>query len=126
MKPALGELSLIREQFQDPMEVGAPCKGVRDFTGIERRLGAQPAQERDPEAALVRENRFIQRMLDDRDRQFAALQEEVAALKRDWAWRTLFLLRRAIFRLRRQFWRASAANALRGQGYQRAAGRGAS
>jgi hypothetical protein len=110
MKPALSAQLPIREQFRDPMDTGAPCKGVRDFKGIERRLEALAVHERRAGATLIRDNKFIQRLLDDRDRQFAALQEEVAALKRDWAWRTLCMFRRGTIRLRRQFWRAAAEN----------------
>jgi hypothetical protein len=108
MKPALFEQTSVREQFRDPMDAVASGKGVRDFTAIERRLDTQASLDRSAHAALARENKFIQRLLDDRDRQFAALQEEVAALKRDWAWRTLCLFRRGAIRLRRLFWRATA------------------
>jgi hypothetical protein len=109
MKPALCEQSYVREQFRDPIDTGAPCRGVRDFNGIEGRLEGRPLNDRRPDDALSRENRFIQRLLDDRDRQFAALQGEVAALKRDWAWRTLSLLRRGTIRLRHRLWRSAAA-----------------
>jgi hypothetical protein len=110
MKPALFAQSSVREQFRDPMDAGVTCRGVRDFTGIEERLEGQRARDRRPDDSLSRENRFIQRLLDDRDRQYAALQEEVLALKRDWAWRTLCLFRRGTIRLRRQFWRAASEN----------------
>jgi hypothetical protein len=92
------------------MDPGAPGACVRDFTAIEKRLDTQASRERSAHEALARENKFIQRLLDDRDRQFAALQEEVAALKRDWAWRTLCLFRRGSIRLRRLLWRAAAEN----------------
>jgi hypothetical protein len=121
MKPALSEQSPIREQFRDPMDMGAG-----DFNGIEKRLDAHPVSERRSDDALLRENKFIQRLLDDRDRQFAALQEEVAAMKRDWAWRTLCLFRRGTIRLRRQFWRAATDNTATRRSYQEAAGRSAS
>jgi hypothetical protein len=94
------------------MDTGVTCWGARDFTGIEERLQGQPARHRRPDDSLSRENRFIQRLLDDRDRQYAALQEEVSAMKRDWAWRTLCLFRRGSIRLRRQFWRTAAENSL--------------
>lgn len=110
MKPALFEQTSIREQFQYPTETGAAGKAVCDFNGIEKRLETQASRERNSTAALARENKFIQRLLDDRDRQLAALQEEVAALKRDWAWRTLCLLRRGALRMRRQFWRAATVS----------------
>jgi len=107
MKPALSEQSPLREQFRDPMDTGTSGRGVRDFNGIEGRLEGQPVRDHRPDDALARESRFIQRLLDDRDRQFVALQVEVAALKRDWAWRTLCLFRRGVIRLRRRFWRAA-------------------
>jgi hypothetical protein len=107
MKPALFEHASIREQFRDPMDCGAPDRGARDFTGLEGRLEIPASSERPAPLDLARENRFIQRLLDDRDRQFAALQEEVAVLKGDWAWRTLCLFRRAFVRLRRHFWWAA-------------------
>jgi hypothetical protein len=107
MKPALFEQTSIREQFQYPMDTVVAGKAVCDFNGIEKRLELQPSRERNSASALARENKFIQRLLDDRDRQLAALQEEVAAMKRDWAWRTLCFLRRMTLRIRRQFWRAA-------------------
>jgi hypothetical protein len=110
MKPALCAQSPIREQFRDPMDAGAPCSGVRDFNGIEGRLEGQPVRDRRPDDSLSRDNKFIQRLLDDRDRQYAALQEEVFALRRGWAWRTLCIFRRATIRLRRQFWRGTVEN----------------
>jgi hypothetical protein len=115
MKPALFEQTPVREQFQYPVDNGAAGKAVGDFGGIEKRLESQPTRERNSTSALVRENKFIQRLLDDRDRQLAALQEEVAALKRDWAWRTLCLLRRTVFRIRRQFWEATTDRSLIGR-----------
>jgi hypothetical protein len=42
-------------------------------------------------------------MLDDRDRQFAELQAEFAAMRRDWAWRALGVFRLGLRRLQRQF-----------------------
>jgi hypothetical protein len=115
MKPALFEQTPVREQFQYPADTGAAGMAIRDFNGIEKRLESQPSRERNSTAALARENKFIQRLLDDRDRQLAALQEEVAAMKRDWAWRTLCIFRRAAFRIRRQFWRATVDVSLMGR-----------
>jgi hypothetical protein len=63
------------------------------------------------DAARLRENRFIQRMADDRDGQFASFQRELLAMRRDWSWRTLGLPRHAFSRVRRQFWRAASAEA---------------
>jgi hypothetical protein len=63
------------------------------------------------DAAPFREDKFIQRMLEDRDRQFASFQRELLAMRRDWAWRTLGLPRHAFSRVRRQFWRTASAEA---------------
>src|SRR5271170_7206289 len=61
--------------------------------------------------ALVRENKFIQRMLNDRDRQCASLQGELSMMRRDWAWRTLGLLRFGGRRMRRELWKTASADA---------------
>ncbi len=54
-------------------------------------------------AALLRDKRFIQRMLDERDRQFAGLQAELAAMRRDRVWRIVRMLRSDVRRIRRLF-----------------------
>jgi hypothetical protein len=74
--------------------------------------------------ALVRENRFIQRMLDDRDRQCASLQGELSMMRRDWAWRTLGLLRFGVRRIRSQFWKTASADAKARRDHHPSAGRG--
>jgi hypothetical protein len=58
-------------------------------------------RERAAVAALERENRLVRRMLESRDRQFAALQSEVVALRRDWAWRAVQKARCGLGRARR-------------------------
>jgi hypothetical protein len=77
------------------------------------------------EAALVRENRFFRRMLDDQDRQCAALQDEMSALKGDWAWRALGFLRLAARRIRRQFRQTPAEEAEARRNGRQPAARGA-
>jgi hypothetical protein len=59
------------------------------------------ARERAAAEALARENRFVRRMLESRDRQFAALQAEVLAMRRNWAWRMVRRARCAAGRARR-------------------------
>jgi hypothetical protein len=76
---------------------------VSRLIGIEKSLQKELAGERDAVERLGRENRFIQRMLEDRDREFSILQAEFVALKRDWVWRTLRRVRCDLARLRRFF-----------------------
>jgi len=58
-------------------------------------------RERAAVAALERENRLVRRMLESRDRQFATLQADVVALRRDWAWRAVQKARCGLGRARR-------------------------
>ena len=74
-------------------------------------LDPRPFLEESADSSLVRKNRFIQRMLDDRDRQVASLQDELSTMRRDWAWRTLGFLRLGVRRIRRKFWRTAAEDA---------------
>jgi hypothetical protein len=71
----------------------------------------RPYLEESADSSLVRKNRFIQRMLDDRDRQVASLQEELSTMRRDWAWRTLGFLRLGFGRIRSRFWRTAMEDA---------------
>ena len=103
MKSSFRAPEIVLEQPQAPPGIAAASKVCRDF-GREGMLDVQTPYERSLEAALARENRFIRRMLDDRDRQFAALQAELSAM-------------------RRQFWPASAACR---RNYRQPSGRGAS
>jgi hypothetical protein len=81
-------------------------------------------KERTANAALIRENRFIQRMLDDRDRQFATLQAESAAMRRDWLWRTLGAARSEFRRLRTQIWPSASFATTSGRIQRRRPSRG--
>ena len=54
-------------------------------------------------AELLRDKRFIQRMLDERDRQCAELQAELAAIRRSRVWRIVGMLRGDVRRIRRIF-----------------------
>jgi hypothetical protein len=85
---------------------------------------ARAPHEEEAGGALVRENRFIQRMLDDRDRQFASLQRELSTMRRDWAWRTLAVLRLGVRRIRRQFWQTASADAEARRNYRLTGERG--
>jgi hypothetical protein len=76
---------------------------VNRLVAIEKSVQGQLSNERAAAEALAKENRFIGRMLEDRDREFAALQTEFVALKRDWAWRTVRMIRCDLTRLRRLF-----------------------
>jgi hypothetical protein len=111
MKPAFFAPVALREPFQVPMDGGSPPKSGRDLAGIDRRFETLLPGERLSDAALVRENRFVRRMLNDRDRQLAALQDELSAMRRDWAWRALGAFGLGFRRLRRQFWQADASRA---------------
>jgi hypothetical protein len=76
---------------------------VNRLVGIERSVHGQLSRERVAADALAKENKFFKRMLVDRDREFSALQTEFVALKRDWAWRTVRMVRCDLARLRRLF-----------------------
>jgi len=80
---------------------------VNCLLGIEKSLQLEVAKaraeaERERSRAVAAENevRFVRRVLDSRDRQFAALQAEVMAARRDWMWRTVRKARCALRRLR--------------------------
>jgi hypothetical protein len=89
MKPVFFAPPALGGHLPVPMDAGSVRWGSRDFAAIERRPEGRPSREQPADVALVRENKFIKRMLDDRDRQFAALQDELSAMRRNWAWRTL-------------------------------------
>jgi hypothetical protein len=76
---------------------------VSRLVGIERSVQGELSRERAAAAALARENRFVRRMLDDRDREFSALKAEFAALHSNWAWRALRTVRWELGRIRRLF-----------------------
>jgi len=59
------------------------------------------ARERASSEALARENRFVRRLLENRDQQFAALQAEFLDVRRSWAWRLVRRARCAAGRARR-------------------------
>jgi hypothetical protein len=81
---------------------------VGRLVGIEKAMQGEISRERAAAQVLARENKFIKRMLDDRDREFSALQAEFVALRHDWVWRAMRTLRGELGRLRRLF-RPSAA-----------------
>lgn len=96
-------------QLRGPLDRGFLPRAFRAFAECEREPEARDLRERPADGSLARENRFIQRMLDDRDRQFTELQAEFSAMRRDWAWRTLGVLRHWLGRMRRQFRSGDAA-----------------
>jgi hypothetical protein len=74
---------------------------VSRLVWIEKSVQEALSRERAEAQALASENRFIKRMLDDRDREFSALQAEFLALKRNWIWRAIRAVRCDLGRLRR-------------------------
>jgi len=102
VRPSLNVPEPVSELKQEPPDDG-PLPGALGKIGAEGTLGEQLRQERATAAALLKENRFIRRMLDDRDRQFAALQAEYAAMRRYRVWRIIATLRGDLRRFRRQF-----------------------
>jgi hypothetical protein len=124
MKPAFKEPQLIPIRLRDLPEAEAPSRGWRECGGPKAAVDARPIERETSVAALVRENRFIQRMLDDRDRQFASLQGELSSMRRDWAWRTLGVLRLEVRRFRRQFWQVAPGDGDARRNLSRPSGRG--
>jgi hypothetical protein len=107
MHPQLSSVS-VKPAFKAPeLPDLPPADGPRDRPMAEELLELQLARERTRNADLMRENKFILRMLRDRDGQLAALQTEFAAMRRDWVWRTIGMARIEIRRLRRHLapWR---------------------
>jgi hypothetical protein len=108
----------LRRDFGDPLsEASEPLRRIFEFCkeenradrlvnrliGIERAVQKELLREKAATETLVNENRFIRRMLDDRDRQYAELQVELVAMRRDWAWRAIRMLRRRLGRLCRLY-----------------------
>lgn len=73
---------------------------VNRLVALERAAQSDLVRERGERQALEREIAFNRRMLDDRDRQYAALKSECAALQRRWSWRTLRGVRRVLMKFR--------------------------
>jgi hypothetical protein len=76
---------------------------VNRLVGIEKMLQAELSKERAAAETHASENKFIKRMLEDRDREFAALQAEFASMRHDWVWRTIRTIRCELGRVRRLF-----------------------
>jgi hypothetical protein len=102
----------VRTQFKAPdLELARPCvpaaelpssKFTLEFPGNGKTLEEQLLQERATAAALAKEIKFVRRMLDDRDRQYVALQVRCGgALRRRGAWRVAGAFRSDLRRLRR-------------------------
>jgi hypothetical protein len=76
---------------------------VNRLVGIEKALQVELSRERAKADELAEENKFIKRMLSDRDREYSALQSEFRSMKHDWVWRTMRMIRCELGRLRRFF-----------------------
>jgi Radical SAM superfamily len=78
--------------------------GERDAIARERDVLAQlrtcEVREKD---ALAASARLIQTMLDERDQQFASLHLAYVAIRRDWAWRIIQMIRNDLSRICRAF-----------------------
>jgi hypothetical protein len=124
MKPAFKDPAPNLVRLRDPQGADFPSRGLRDHGGHEAGPDTLSPERQPSVEALVRENKFILRLLDDRDRQFASVQCELSAMRRDWVWRTLGVLKNEVRRARRQFWRrglmaevpAQSVSRLRGPG----------
>jgi hypothetical protein len=125
MKPAFKAPEfLLLDQSMERRDSAFSSSRSRDQGGWAAFDGYRHSHDEPAGDDLVRENRFIQRMLDDRDRQYASLQGELSMMRRDWAWRTLGLLRFGVRRIRRQFWKAASADAEARRDHHPSAGRG--
>jgi hypothetical protein len=71
--------------FEPTAELSSP-KSALEYPGNEMTLEEQLLYERAAAASLAREVRFVRRMLDDRDQQYADLQRKCAAAPRRGAW----------------------------------------
>ena len=82
---------------------------VNRLVGIEKALQGELCGERARADEFAQENRFIKRMLSDRDREYSALQAEFKSMKHDWVWRTMRMIRCEFGRARRFFRSAPSA-----------------
>ena len=99
-------------ELTDPPRTGEGTNAPVSRTLAEELLELQLSRERTRNADLMRENKFILRMLRDRDRQLAALQTEFSAMRRDWVWRTIGMARIELRRIRRHLapWRPESGD----------------
>lgn len=98
-----GASDSLRRIFRIYQGQGRTERLVVRLAGIEKSAQEELLRERAAAAELARENRFVRRMLDDRDRQFTALQMEFVSLQRNWLWRALRTVRLELGRVRRMF-----------------------
>jgi hypothetical protein len=73
------------------------------LASTQKALLAELAGERTRADALAADNAFLQRMLDDRDRQYSKLQLEFVGMREDRIWRMIRKLRGQTDRLRQLF-----------------------
>jgi len=83
---------------------------VNRLVAIENATHSELLREKAAAAELANENRFLKRMLDDRDRQYKALQAEYVSLHRSWIWRTIRAIQSDFGRLRRTLRPSPAAD----------------
>jgi hypothetical protein len=91
---------VVDRPFRTSAELSSPRFAV-EYPGIEKTLEEQLLHERATAASLAKEVRFVRRMLDDRDQQFADLQRKCAGAQRRGRWRFAGSLRTDFGRLRR-------------------------
>jgi hypothetical protein len=77
-----------------PLRGERRLSGVFEDIGVHRDLEDQLNEERARSAAFLKENRFMGRLLADRDRQLSDLQVEFKAIRRVRFWRVFADLRR--------------------------------
>jgi hypothetical protein len=82
---------------------------VNRLVGIEKALQGELLRERARAEEFAQENKFVKRMLSDRDREYSALQSEFKSMKHDWVWRTMRMIRSEFGRARRLFRSAPSA-----------------
>jgi hypothetical protein len=76
---------------------------VNRLVAIEKSLQAELRTERASAEALASETKFVKRLLEDRDRDYSALQAEFLAMRHDWVWRTVKMIRFELGKVRRMF-----------------------
>jgi hypothetical protein len=93
--------------FRIYQKEGRADRFANRLLGIEKAAQGELREERRAREALAGELESVQRTLDDRDREFAALHAEYSAMRRDRFWRVASMLRNDLKRIRRLFGRES-------------------
>jgi hypothetical protein len=84
-------------------EVSASERFAKRMVCAEKAVQAELAQERALSASLAADKKFLERMLDDRDRQFAQIQAEFSTMRGDRLWRLVRWTRGRAAQVRRLF-----------------------